>query len=65
MFAVISKRQVIWCGPNHLERASTCGKDPGSVSNLAVSITADGVDYQPSSLCCQHHSQIEQCIATP
>lgn len=61
MFALISKWQVIWCGPSHWECAWTCGEDPGSVSNLAASVVADGANDQPSSLCCRCHSQIAQC----
>lgn len=64
MFGRVSKWQVNWCRPSHLERAWTCGEDPGIVSNLAPSITADGADDQPSSLCRQRHSQIAWRIAT-
>lgn len=62
IFLLISKWQLIGCGPRLRERARTRGEDPGtSVGNLAASVRADGRDGQPSSFRCRSYSQIAQC----
>lgn len=45
--------------------SGTCGHDPGSVSTLALSNLADGVNDRPVSSCCQSRSQGAQQTATP